>query len=83
MNISQIALELRQEIDAGSNLFVLTDERDRSFFEPLTKSFRLLFLGDFSEVIGDTSKLDGAPFLDHVVPRLTGFSRQKIRTTFH
>ena len=67
MNISQIEHDLRQEIAVGSTLFVSTDERDHSFFDPLKKSFRLLFLGDFSDVIGDTSKLDRDPSLDHVV----------------
>lgn len=40
----------------GSTVFVATDERDMTFFEPLRKHYKLYFLHDFHHLLTDVNK---------------------------
>jgi len=48
------------ELSEGSTLFIATDERKKSFFDPLKKHYEVFFLDDFrSELIGLNSHFFG------------------------
>ena len=40
----------------NSTIFIATDEKDLSFFEPLRKHYNLLFLNDFKHLIEDVNR---------------------------
>lgn len=44
-------------LEPGELLYIATDETNRTWFEPLTKNYRVRFLDDFSE-LADLSNLD-------------------------
>ena len=41
----------KDELEEGSFLYIATDERDKSFFDPLRKHYQLGFLDDFMHLI--------------------------------
>jgi Zn-dependent M16 (insulinase) family peptidase len=50
----QIYENVREELEDGSIVFIATDERDKSFFNPLRQHFDIKFLDDFvSELYPD------------------------------
>jgi GDP-fucose protein O-fucosyltransferase len=51
----QIYENSKDELTPGTTIFVATDERDKSFFEPLRKHYDLLFLDDFKDVLKDVN----------------------------
>ncbi len=53
MTAGDILSEIQTLIDANSTLFIATDEKDKSFFEPLAKVYDVCYLGDFARTLGD------------------------------
>ena len=45
----------REQLTPNSTIFVATDERDKSFFAPLTKHYNIRFLDDFQEELKDVN----------------------------
>jgi GDP-fucose protein O-fucosyltransferase len=45
----------KDELTPGSTIFIATDERDKSFFDPLRKQYDLLFLDDFMDELKDVN----------------------------
>ena len=41
----------KDKLTANSTIFIATDERDKSFFDPLREQYDVLFLDDFSELL--------------------------------
>lgn len=53
MTASDILSEIQTLFAANSTLFIATDEKDRSFFEPLARVYDVCYLGDFAGAMGD------------------------------
>lgn len=49
IDAEQIYENSKDELTPGSTIFVATDERDKSFFDPLREHYDLLFLDDFMD----------------------------------
>ncbi len=49
-------MNTKDVLEANSTIFIATDERDLSFFEPLRKHYHLLFLDDFQHLFKDLNK---------------------------
>mmetsp|Transcript_4344 Transcript_4344/g.6371 ORF Transcript_4344/g.6371 Transcript_4344/m.6371 type:complete len:621 (-) Transcript_4344:121-1983(-) len=43
----------KDELTEGSVLYIATDERDKSFFNPLKEHYRVFFMDDFKDLIQD------------------------------
>ncbi len=43
----------KDELEEGSVLYIATDERDKSFFNPLKKHYKVFFMDDFMDLIKD------------------------------
>ena len=52
--------------ESGSVVYIATDERDKSFFEPLKQRYSIYFLDDFQELLPGIS-VDKFPQLDQLV----------------
>ena len=47
----QLYEESKDELEEGSLLYIATDERNKSFFDPLKKHYQLAFLDDYIHLI--------------------------------
>jgi hypothetical protein len=45
----------KNELFENATLYVATDERDKSFFEPFKQKYDVVFLDDFMDVIPDVN----------------------------
>ena len=50
---TEILENIRDKIADNSTVFIATDERDKTFFDPLRKHYHLLFLDDFLHLLPD------------------------------
>ena len=41
-----------KQLPENTTLYIATDEKDRSFFDPLKEHYHLVFLGDFDKELG-------------------------------
>lgn len=53
VSIDKIFAAISKHIHDGSTLYIATDERDKNFFAPLKKHYKLLYLDDFKKELGD------------------------------
>jgi hypothetical protein len=54
VSAAEIVAVAKDEISVGNTVYIGTDERDKSFFDPLKKhGWKLLFLDDFKDILGD------------------------------
>ena len=53
VSADEIYRRAKDQIPEGTLVYIATDEKDKSFFEPLAKHYRLKFLSDFMEELGE------------------------------
>jgi hypothetical protein len=53
VSIDKIYTAISKHIHKNSTIYIATDERDKSFFAPLNKHYKILYLDDFLEDLGD------------------------------
>ncbi len=53
VSAEEIYENTKDRIPEGSTLYIGTDEKDRSFFDPLKEHYKLYFLGDFLHLMPD------------------------------
>jgi GDP-fucose protein O-fucosyltransferase len=51
ISAEEIYANTKDKLIANSTIFVATDERDKSFFDPLKKHYNLFFLDDFMHLL--------------------------------
>jgi len=51
MSADKILAEIRNEIEPASTIYIATDERDPTFFDPLREVYDLKFIGDFGDML--------------------------------
>ena len=51
-----IYMNTRDKMMENSTVFIATDERDKSFFDPLRKHYHLYFLDDFEKELGEVNR---------------------------
>lgn len=52
-SIDEIYAAISKHIHENSTIYIATDERDKSFFAPLKKHYKILYLDDFLKDLGD------------------------------
>ncbi|KAL9188523.1 hypothetical protein ACHAXT_006901 [Thalassiosira profunda] len=66
MDPTQMLAELQEHVAPGSTLFIATDERDPSFFDPLREVYDTKFIGDFGSLLADVNP-NYYPLVEQVV----------------
>lgn len=56
IDANEIYENTRDLLVSNSTIYIATDERDKSFFEPLKKHYKLYFLDDFNHLLGDINR---------------------------
>lgn len=55
IDAEEIHKNSRDELKTNTTIFIATDERDKSFFNPLKKHYSIYFLDDFLDVLKDVN----------------------------
>jgi hypothetical protein len=51
----EIYRNVKDVLEENSTVFIATDEKDKSFFDPLRSHYHLYFLSDFKDLVGDVN----------------------------
>lgn len=67
VDIDKIYAAISQQIPHNSTIYIATDEKDKSFFHLLTKHYKILYLDDFLDDLGDEVNTNYFGMIDQLV----------------